>query len=528
MIGACAQVGRLTGGPKDETAPGIDQAKTYPLPGTTNFKENKVLIQFEEFVTLSGAKQNIIINPPFKKGKEPEYKVSGKKLTIKFQDSLDENTTYNISFNRAIKDITEKNDSLFQFAFSTGPYLDSMTVAGKVIDAYTNKPVKGTTILLFKEKSDSTPYKEIATYFTQTDEKGNFKINYIKNGTYLIFALEDQNRNNLYDLSTEGFSFLPDFMNFSEDSVHQSGILFRMSQITPNELYIEEFDHEFPGPLVIKFNKELESFNLKTMDGATVQYSLDLKSTGDSLICWIPPVDQDTLYLQVSEKDTIVDTLKLYMRYLGKGVNVDIRPPQFKLEANARPSLDYYDTLEISSTLPIGFIDTSKILVFDKDSSLISAVSFKYNFRKISVYGEWEPKMNYKLVFLDSSVVSKFGFKNDSTTILFNKQQSDYYGNLFVNLRIKEAGAYVFELMNEQNKVIRTVNLDESSRIKFELLAPGKYKFRLIKDENSNGKWDPGHFMQKTQPERVYYLDKPVGMRSNWDQNIDWNIESKE
>ena len=212
------------------------------------------------------------------------------------------------------------------------------------------------------------------------------------------------------------------------------------------------------------------------------------------------------------------------MRYLGKGSNAELRVPEFKLVANAKPSLDYYDTLEITSTLPIGYIDSSRIYAIDKDSNLVEGLHFNSNYRKITVYGNWEPKMQYRLIIPDSAVVSKYGYKNDSTQIIFNKQQSDYYGNLFLNLRVAEPSAYVLELMNAANKVLRTVELDQSSRVKFELLAPGNYKFRLIKDSNNNGKWDPGNYMEKIQPERVYYLESPVNMRSNWDQEVDWKI----
>ncbi|MCB0478309.1 MAG: Ig-like domain-containing protein [Crocinitomicaceae bacterium] len=524
FLTACAQVGRLSGGPKDEAAPQINETKSYPLPGATNFNGDRMEIAFDEYISLSGIKQKVTINPPFEKGKEPDFKMKGKKLIIKFNDSLKPNTTYNFSFNRGIKDITEKNDSLFQFAFSTGPYLDSMSVAGRAIDGYTNQPLENVTLLLFEEMEDSTPYKATPTYFTQTDKEGAFHLRYIKEGEYLIFALGDQNRNNLYDLTTESFGFIEEPMKFSTDSVHQTGVLFRMSQITPDQLFLREYEHEFPGPLILKFNKDVENFNLKTIRDSSIQFSLDLKSEDDSLICWIPPIDTDTLALKIIANDSILDTLTLSMRYLGKGSNAELRVPEFKLVANAKPSLDYYDTLEITSTLPIGYIDSSRIYAIDKDSNLVEGLHFNSNYRKITVYGNWEPKMQYRLIIPDSAVVSKYGYKNDSTQIIFNKQQSDYYGNLFLNLRVAEPSAYVLELMNAANKVLRTVELDQSSRVKFELLAPGNYKFRLIKDSNNNGKWDPGNYMEKIQPERVYYLESPVNMRSNWDQEVDWKI----
>lgn len=524
---ACAQIGRLSGGPKDQAAPKINENKSDPLPGTTNFSGDRIEIAFDEYISLSGIKQNVTINPPFEKGKEPDYKMKGKKLIIKFNDSLKPNTTYNFSFNRALKDITEKNDSLFQFAIATGPYLDSMTAGGMVLDAYTNEPKENITIMMYEEFEDSTPYKSTPIYFTQTDKQGQFKINYIKEGEYLIFALNDQNRNNLYDLTTEGFGFIEDNLSFSVDSVHQNTLFFRMSQITPDKLVLEEYEHEFPGPLKLKFNKEVDNFSIRTLQDSSIQYSIDLNSEDDSLICWIPPIDRDTLSLKLIVNDTILDTLDLSMRYLGKGSYAELRVPEFKLESNAKPSLNYYDTLEITSTLPIGYLDSTRLYVLDEDSVVQENIHFKFNYRKISVYGNWEPKMPYRLLILDSSIVSKYGYKMDSTQIVFKKQASDYYGNLFLNLRVEEESPYVLELMNTTNKVLRTVELNQSSRVKFELLAPGNYKFRLIKDKNANGKWDPGNYLQKIQPERVYYLKSPVNMRSNWDQEVDWEIKSE-
>ena len=113
--------------------------------GTTNFSSKEISFTFDEYIKLNNPSQNITLSPNSSK---LNAKVYGNRVTVEITDTLEQNTTYQLRFNNTIQDITEGNDSLINYIFSTGAYLDSHTVK-KVIDAFTNNPVKNVMVGLF-------------------------------------------------------------------------------------------------------------------------------------------------------------------------------------------------------------------------------------------------------------------------------------------------------------------------------------------------------------------------------------------
>ena len=57
----------------------------------------------------------------------------------------------------------------------------------------------------------------------------------------------------------------------------------------------------------------------------------------------------------------------------------------------------------------------------------------------------------------------------------------------------------------------------ESREFEFRDLQPGRFKVRLIYDDNDNGKWDTGNFLQLLQPEEVYYFQNVIDAKANWE-----------
>jgi hypothetical protein len=43
------------------------------------------------------------------------------------------------------------------------------------------------------------------------------------------------------------------------------------------------------------------------------------------------------------------------------------------------------------------------------------------------------------------------------------------------------------------------------------------YTLRVVYDENANGRWDTGNFLEKRQAEEVIYFPKQLDVRANWD-----------
>jgi len=193
----CAKVGSPTGGPKDITPPKIVESK--PGNYSTNFSSKRIEITFDEFVQLKNIYNELIISPPLKE--RPENKLKGKSLVVDLNNELKENTTYTLNFGNAIADNNEGNVlANFEFVISTGDYVDSLSVTGKLVNAFNLKPEKDPVFIMLHENlKDSAPYFEIPSYIGKTNKDGAFAINNIKADTFRIFALKDANLNLLFD-----------------------------------------------------------------------------------------------------------------------------------------------------------------------------------------------------------------------------------------------------------------------------------------------------------------------------------------
>jgi hypothetical protein len=61
-----------------------------------------------------------------------------------------------------------------------------------------------------------------------------------------------------------------------------------------------------------------------------------------------------------------------------------------------------------------------------------------------------------------------------------------------------------------------------------EYLKPGNYLFKIIVDKNNNGKWDPGNYIKKLEPEPVTYFQKVINVRANWEIEESWQFKPDE
>jgi uncharacterized protein (DUF2141 family) len=188
LLAACASIGSPEGGPRDYTPPQV--VKTSPNQGAVNFKGNKVEITFDEVINLKDQQKKVIISPAPKT--QPLIRTVGKKVTVEFRDTLQDNTTYVIDFSNAIEDNNESNQlDGYTFAFSTGETIDTMAVSGMVLRANDLEPMQHVIVGLHSNLDDtaftSLPLERVC----RTNDKGMFTLRNLKPGTYHVFALND-------------------------------------------------------------------------------------------------------------------------------------------------------------------------------------------------------------------------------------------------------------------------------------------------------------------------------------------------
>ncbi len=206
LFGAgCANIIPPSGGPRDTLPPTLLSAT--PGDSTTNFKDNNILLTFDEYVDLQDIQNNLLFTPTFQN--VPLIEARGKTLTIRFRDTLQPNTTYTLNFGNAIRDINESNVLRnFVYTFSTGPFIDSLELSGKVVLAETGKTDSTLMVLLHRNLSDSAVRKLRPTYITRLDANGNFRLKNLPEGKFAIYALGEAGLMRTYNRGSQLFAFL--------------------------------------------------------------------------------------------------------------------------------------------------------------------------------------------------------------------------------------------------------------------------------------------------------------------------------
>lgn len=197
LVLGCANRGMgPQGGPKDTTPPKV--LKETPSNGTLNYSgDGKLEIVFDEYLQLDDVSKNVLISPPQQHA--PEVKAIGKKVTIAFDESFQDSTTYTIDFGNAICDFHEKNPIKgYTLSFSTCDWIDSLEVSGYLVNASDLNPASGVIIGIQRNLDDSAFSTLPFTRVARTDETGYFNIKNIAIGTYRLYALNDVSRDYLY------------------------------------------------------------------------------------------------------------------------------------------------------------------------------------------------------------------------------------------------------------------------------------------------------------------------------------------
>jgi len=518
---SCAQMAIPTGGDKDVQPPQIVSEKTIPQNRSVNFTGKNILITFDEFVKLNNPQQQVIISPAPEK--EPEYVLNGKRLTIRFKEELKVNTTYTINFGNAISDITENNvaENLL-YIFSTGNFIDSMRVDGVVKNAFTKSPEKGIWVSLYENENDILTKRPM--YVSKTDKNGNFSIQNISAGEYFIYALKDDNNNYLYDRPSEQIAFLNEKINVNnENSAPLTFLLFKENN---EKQFIKKTIFEYPDKFTFIFNKPLvynePSVEILSPGGYKIDMSFAPPSR-DSVFVWIDwrMLSDSAVFSVEAKTDSFADTITVYTAD-------DRTAPDsiFTLKHNITPVFGLYDTIQLWYKHPFDTEFTKGIQLFEDSIEIkrkVQTVGLVGN--KLIILAEFKERTKYRLLVARGALEDiNYESVNDTLDISFTTQKEEHYGNLFLSFSSENNLPFFLQLKNDKGKVVREIYPGNDPKINFEKLPPGNYSISALIDENENRKWDTGNLGKKIQPERIYYYDKPVTIRSNWDVDIDWKL----
>ncbi len=520
LIG-CAKRGSISGGLKDTIAPVLKVS--FPKNYTTDFKGKTIKLSFDEYVKLKNVDKQLIISPPLTKRPQILPVTASKSITIHFLDSLQTNTTYSLNFGQSIEDNNEGNPyRQFKYVFSTGKFIDSLSLSGTIKDAHLKKTDAFVNVMLYEindKYTDSIVYKENPRYITNTlDSAASFKLDHLKAGKYVLVALKDLNNDTKFNPKTEKIGFRKQYITLPNDSLFEIDLFKEKAAfkaLKPSQTAGNIITVGYEGsPKEAQFNLKMGSKNLNAI--------VTQVPKKDSLQLWYQPIKMektavDSLQLSVSKEKYHQD-----FNFKIKNQKVD----SLKITAIQISVLPLGERFTLNATLPLTKIDVSKIQLISKDSTSIPFkteyddlnLALKFDFQK-------EPLEKYKLKLLPGALTDYLGATTDTIAFKFETNNSSDYGNLRLNLENVKQFPIIIELTDKNGDVQLTSYSENSTQIDFNAIKPDLYTLRVVYDENKNKVWDPGSFLEKRQSEEVLYFPKDIDVRANWDVQQTFNLK---
>lgn len=194
-----------------------------------------------------------------------------------------------------------------------------------------------------------------------------------------------------------------------------------------------------------------------------------------------------------------------------------------KVSYNVSGTQDLLSPLEIIFNNPLKTFDTSKVILTDTSYNKIPGIVITPDSiaKKFSYQAPWKAGEAYVLLVPADAVEDSAGNKlAKSDTLRFNAKKEADYGR--VTLRFKNFDAsknpVIQFLVGEEIKSSFPLTGAEFSNKQF---PPGEYTIRILNDGNRDGKWTPGNYSKKLQPEKAVTLPQKLGIRADWDNERD-------
>lgn len=540
-----------TGGKKDTIPPALYW--TQPVPGAVNVDTNKtkIVFGFDEYVTIKN-QQNIFLSPPQKKA--PKAKVKGKNVVVTFEEPLANGITYTLNFTDAIADNNEGNMFPgFTYVFSTGDNIDSMLVTGTVQDCNTLTPVKGATVMIYKDHSDSAIFKSRPFAACKTDDWGYFCIPYIPDTLYRLYALKDDNNDNIYqseDGELVGFidSLIRPVMRVSDTLAEMQKYDMKDTlecRARRSEYEIRLFKEESTKQKLMNKGRSADRHAYVTFMSKNAWIdSLWIKGYKQEQLISQFNLRQDSLEIWINDRRRTPDTLQLYINYRKTNDSTGVFEPSLehyplfiegalpkKTGRAARQNLKHEDTIcvykltaEPETVEQNGFsIEFAYPIIYENFDSL----KFRYinpkqkelkgsftvekdslNLRRYTIRPKEKllPGYEYFLKVPHRAFRDINGFYSDSTEVKVSLPSDDKLSTIILDMKGVE-GKLIVDLLNEKrDKVLRNYIIEKDTQLVFPYLKEGKYSVRVTFDYNKNSMVDTGNILEHRQPEKVAFF----------------------
>ena len=510
LLHSCANIASPNGGAKDEKKPKV--TRTFPINNSTKFRGKKVIYVFNEWIEENKLGEQIIITPRLE---NYETVVNKNTLTIKFDTSgLKKNTTYYFNLREGVKDLTEGNkaDSTI-LVFSTGEYLDSISIRGNVKKALENTVEINNTVNLYEVTDTFEIIKSTVVYQTKTETNGNFSITNIKPGKYYVYAFKDENNNNKFEPNKEYIGYEKNEIDLNNSL---SSIYFNLVKEDHEKTKIKFIEKKKKSTIELEFNKEIKDLTVKQLKGNS---NLIMPYINGKKVKLYPnTINNDSTILEIESKDELnnigKDTVNIVFNYTDTSKCSYSTNPSNSSELEPKQEIEIqlskpYKTFKNNINLQLGKTEY-------KNDELLKIATIKEDklFGKILLTPKDEWNDTLKITIYPTSFETINGYFKDTIKLRYVPKSLERYGSIGGKVECSSDKIFI-ELTSKEGKTIKQIFGKKD--FLFNYLTDGEYKIRVIEDTNENKKWDQGDYRTRKLLEPIYHYPDVIKLKSSWE-----------
>lgn len=524
LLWSCAQPRLPTGGLKDTIPPHL----LYSIPdsGALNYSKKSITLAFDEWIGENNLRSKLLITPQFEERNPYKVRIRKNKLEINFEHALDSNKTYTISLEEGITDLTERNlVQGLQIAFSTGPYIDTLSLFGEVHWAKKNEPVDQAVIYLVSGEEDSLHFTEREPiYINRSNKEGGFKFVHLSPGAYRLFAFIDENKNQALNLETEAYAFIADTIHLTQPVkekqqlalVQLDGSSFKCIGGRTQNNYFEVFYNKILNKYRVRHPTDTFSlpYSYITKKEKSIRFYKNafFKTPEDSLEIYIEAQDQ--------QKNQRLDTFHIsfdkqaFIKKEKKNNNwFNIKAEDLQKEVYSSDSF----ALKLLFPLPIKSytLDSISYLYQDSLRRNISEQQFSWNhnFTQLNLADSVPTIDQFSIEIRATAFINVLGDSSKYYKKTYKAIDPQLYGRISGTV-VSSVSNYILELIDSNAQPLRS--LHNPKTFFFDHISEGSYRFRYTEDHNQNGSWDAGHILNNISPEPIYISDTTFVIKANW------------
>jgi Bacterial Ig-like domain len=225
-----------------------------------------------------------------------------------------------------------------------------------------------------------------------------------------------------------------------------------------------------------------------------------------------------TLYAYAEKKEVLNNVTQVAPK-----ITID---KKLRITTNLTSNQDLLEPLEIYFNNALKTIDSSKIYITDTSFKKITGIKYSTDStaKKIMLSAKWQADIHLVLIIDTAAVRDSAGLKiTKNDTIRFKTKRIEDYGKLtlrFNGIDISKNPVLQF-LTGETIKSSYPITSKEWTNTMF---TPGEYGIRILYDTDKNGKWTPGSYTKKLQPEKAVTLPQKLSVRADWENEREINL----